>query len=72
MWFITRFITTSLARGFLHSHTHAGNALACRAALATLDIFEQDKVIQANRIKASYLNQAAPPDRIPSQGEKLS
>ena len=43
---------------FLHSHTHAGNALACRAALATLDIFEQDKVIEANRIKASYLNHA--------------
>ena len=49
------------ALGFLHSHTHAGNALACRAALATLDIFEQDKVIEANRIKASYLNHAAQP-----------
>lgn len=49
------------ASGFLHSHTHAGNALACRAALATLDIFEQDKVIEANRIKASYLNHAAQP-----------
>jgi adenosylmethionine-8-amino-7-oxononanoate aminotransferase len=47
--------------GFLHSHTHAGNALACRAALATLDIFEQDNVIEANRIKASYLNHAAQP-----------
>jgi adenosylmethionine-8-amino-7-oxononanoate aminotransferase len=49
------------ALGFLHSHTHAGNALACRAALATLDIFEQDKVIEANRIKAAYLNHAAQP-----------
>ena len=49
------------ALGFLHSHTHAGNALACRAALATLDIFEQDKVIEANRVKASYLNHAAQP-----------
>ncbi|BCT68915.1 adenosylmethionine--8-amino-7-oxononanoate transaminase [Nitrosospira sp. NRS527] len=49
------------AFGFLHSHTHAGNALACRAALATLDIFEQDKVIEANRVKASYLNHAAQP-----------
>ena len=48
-------------RGFLHSHTHAGNALACRAALATLDIFEQDNIIEANRVKATYLNHAARP-----------
>ncbi|MDH4871009.1 adenosylmethionine--8-amino-7-oxononanoate transaminase [Pseudomonas sp. BN515] len=36
-------------RAFLHSHTYTGNPLACAAALATLDIFEQDKVIEANR-----------------------
>lgn len=51
------------AKGFLHSHSYTGNALACRAALATLDIFEQDKVIAANRSKAAYLNQAAQPLR---------
>ncbi len=51
------------AKGFLHSHSYTGNALACRAALATLDIFEQDKVISANRAKAAYLNQAAQPLR---------
>lgn len=49
------------ALGFLHSHTHAGNALACRAALATLDIFEQDNIIETNHIKASYLSHAARP-----------
>jgi adenosylmethionine-8-amino-7-oxononanoate aminotransferase len=49
------------ALGFLHSHTHAGNALACRAALATLDIFEQDNIIEANRATADYLNHAAHP-----------
>jgi adenosylmethionine-8-amino-7-oxononanoate aminotransferase len=43
-------------RGFLHSHTHAGNALACCAALATLDIFEQDKITKANHAKINYLN----------------
>jgi adenosylmethionine-8-amino-7-oxononanoate aminotransferase len=53
------FYDDKVTRAFLHSHTHAGNALACRAALATLDIFEQDKVIEANRVKASYLNDAA-------------
>jgi adenosylmethionine-8-amino-7-oxononanoate aminotransferase len=47
--------------GFLHSHTHSGNALACRAALATLDIFEQDDIIETNRVRASYLNHIAKP-----------
>jgi adenosylmethionine-8-amino-7-oxononanoate aminotransferase len=47
--------------GFLHSHTHSGNALACRAALATLDIFEQDDVIETNRVRARYLNHIAKP-----------
>jgi adenosylmethionine-8-amino-7-oxononanoate aminotransferase len=51
------------AKGFLHSHSYTGNALACRAALATLDIFEQDGVIETNRAKADYLNQAAQPLR---------
>ncbi|MBA4142181.1 MAG: adenosylmethionine--8-amino-7-oxononanoate transaminase [Nitrosospira sp.] len=55
------FYHDSVAQGFLHSHTHAGNALACGAALATLDIFEQDKIIDANRAKARYLNHAAGP-----------
>ncbi|MGO9443160.1 MAG: adenosylmethionine--8-amino-7-oxononanoate transaminase [Thiobacillaceae bacterium] len=40
------------ARGFLHSHSYTGNALACRAAGAVLDIFEEDDVIAANRAKA--------------------
>lgn len=50
-------------KGFLHSHSYTGNALACRAALATLDIFEQDKIIDTNRAKAAYFNQAAQPLR---------
>jgi len=49
------------ARAFLHSHTHAGNALACSVALATLDIFEQDKVIDANHTKTKYLNDISKP-----------
>jgi adenosylmethionine-8-amino-7-oxononanoate aminotransferase len=55
------FYHDDISRGFLHSHTHAGNALACAAALATLDIFEQDDIINANRIKADYLNQSLLP-----------
>ncbi len=46
------FYDDDTARGFLHSHSYSGNALACRAALATLDIFEQDNVLAANRDKA--------------------
>jgi adenosylmethionine-8-amino-7-oxononanoate aminotransferase len=49
--------------GFLHSHSYSGNPLACRAALATLDIFSQDNVLAANHEKAAYLNQIAAPLR---------
>ncbi len=46
------FYGDTTARGFLHSHSYTGNPLACRAALAVLDIFEADRVIVANRAKA--------------------
>lgn len=36
-------------RSFLHSHSYTGNALACAAANATLDLFEKERVIEANR-----------------------
>lgn len=45
-------------RAFLHSHSYTGNPLACRAALATLDIFAEDDVIAANRERAAVLRQA--------------
>jgi adenosylmethionine-8-amino-7-oxononanoate aminotransferase len=41
------------AKGFLHSHSYTGNPLACRAALAVLDIFESDHVIDVNREKSA-------------------
>ena len=49
------------ARGFMHSHSYTGNPLACRAALATLDIFAQDDVINSNRVKAAQFTQAMQP-----------
>ncbi|WP_153159507.1 adenosylmethionine--8-amino-7-oxononanoate transaminase [Zoogloea sp. 1C4] len=52
------FYDDDTARGFLHSHSYTGNPLACRAALATLDIFAQDDVLAANRIKAERLGAA--------------
>ena len=35
-------------QGFLHSHSYTGNPLACAAALACLEIFETDKVLEKN------------------------
>jgi adenosylmethionine-8-amino-7-oxononanoate aminotransferase/very-short-patch-repair endonuclease len=46
------FYADETARGFLHSHSYTGNPLACRAALAVLDIFEQDRVLETNRARA--------------------
>ncbi len=42
-------------RGFLHSHSYTGNPLACAAALATLDIFRDDDVINANKKLAARM-----------------
>jgi len=57
------FYADETARGFLHSHSYTGNPLACRAALATLEIFEQDDVLTANRSKAAFFNRIAQPLR---------
>jgi len=57
------FYDDSAARGFLHSHSYTGNALACRAALETLRIFADDKVIETNRVKAARFNALAEPLR---------
>ncbi len=55
------FYDDSTARGFLHSHSYTGNPLACRAALATLAIFEEDGVLAANRRLAAQIDAAAAP-----------
>jgi adenosylmethionine-8-amino-7-oxononanoate aminotransferase len=52
------FYDEETARGFLHSHSYTGNPLACRAALATLAIFEQDRIIEANRVRSARLTAA--------------
>lgn len=44
-----------LFRAFLHSHSYTGNALACAAANATLDIFENDNVIEKNKQTAAFM-----------------
>lgn len=40
---------------FLHSHSYTGNPLACSAALATLDLFERDPILNNNRKLSSIM-----------------
>jgi len=55
------FYDDRVARAFLHSHSYTGNALACRAACAVLDLFERDRVIEANERKAARFSEMAAP-----------
>jgi adenosylmethionine-8-amino-7-oxononanoate aminotransferase len=57
------FLDDDVARGFLHSHSYSGNALACRAALAVLDRFESDQVLAVNHQRAAVLTEALAPVR---------
>ena len=42
-------------KAFLHSHSYTGNPLACSAALATLEIFEQNDILGDNEKKSLYI-----------------
>ncbi len=57
------FLDDSRERAFLHSHSYTGNPLACAAALASLDIFESDQVIQRNHATAETMRRLAAPFR---------
>lgn len=47
-----------LYKAFLHSHSYTGNALACAAANATLDIFENEDTIENNKKTAAYMQES--------------
>ena len=55
------FYDDATVRGFLHSHSYTGNALACRAALATLDIFAEDDVLVQNQARGDTLERLLRP-----------
>ncbi len=55
------FYDDDTTRGFLHSHSYTGNPLACRAALATLDLFASDDVLARNAAKSATLRAALEP-----------
>lgn len=55
------FYDDEVARGFLHSHSYTGNPLACRAALATLELFAQTQAIENNQALAQQISTALAP-----------
>lgn len=55
------FYDDDTTRGFLHSHSYTGNPLACRAALATLDLIERGDVLTSNERKSAALIEALGP-----------
>jgi adenosylmethionine---8-amino-7-oxononanoate aminotransferase len=55
------FYDDAVTRGFLHSHSYTGNPLACRAALAVLDLFDSRDVLADNRAQGDFVDELAAP-----------
>ena len=53
------FYDDDLSRAFLHSHSYTGNPLACAAAVATLDLFDDDNALLANCALADRIDARA-------------
>ena len=44
-------------KAFMHSHTYAGNPLACSAAIEVLKILKEEKIIEKANERGKYFNQ---------------
>jgi len=42
-------------KSFMDSHSYTGNTLACAIANGVLDIFEEQNIIEENRLKSAYI-----------------
>lgn len=49
----------STMKAFLHSHSYSGNALGCSVAIETLNIFEDEDILNKNKYKSDYLRSKA-------------
>lgn len=52
-------------KSFFHGHTYTGNPLACAVALATLDVFENEAIIEKIQPKIHYLERRMAQDLSP-------
>ncbi len=43
-------------KAFMHSHTYSGNPLGCTAALAVLDVLDEENILEKAQDMAPYLN----------------
>jgi adenosylmethionine-8-amino-7-oxononanoate aminotransferase len=59
------------SRTFFHGHTYTGNPLACAAALATLDVFAEERVIEGLPTKVAALSDALAPLGLPVRQKGL-
>jgi adenosylmethionine-8-amino-7-oxononanoate aminotransferase len=61
----------SKMKAFLHSHSYSGNPLGCAVAIESLNIFEDEKILDKNTKKQTYLKELAEKELldIPQVGE---
>jgi len=52
-------------KSFFHGHTYTGNPLGCAVALANLELFKKEKVIEKMQPKIAYLKRRLEKDFLP-------